>query len=186
MARRSGTGTQGSSIRSHGKGYLVHGGFFYAELQGIDELLDSIKLIAGIAEKLEVIEEALTAGAEIIRKAAHTNNPRADVQMELGDVKMRGVLTGGKRLTMSIGPSEAKWRYTYVETGTRAHEVSPKNKEALKLYQAEGIITKNTLQIPSTAAKPFLRPAFDENKNKAIAKFGEVVWKRFLEITGKG
>jgi len=184
MARRSGTGTQGSTIRSHGKGYLVHGEFIYAELRGIDELLENIKLLGGNMN--EIIEDALTAGAEIIRKAADANNPRADVQMELGDVKMRGVITGGKRLTMSIGPSKAKWRYTYVETGTRAHEVSPKNQEALKLYQAEGIITKNTLQIPSIAAKPFLRPAFDGNKEKAIAKFGEVVRKWFEQILGPG
>ena len=184
MARRSGTGTQGSTIRSHGKGYLVHGEFIYAELRGIDELLENIKLLGGNMN--DIIEDALTEGAEIIRKAADANNPRADVQMELGDVKMRGVLTGGKRLTMSIGPSEDKWRYTFVETGTRAHEVSPKNKEALKLYQAEGIITKNTLQIPSTAAKPFLRPAFDGNKEKAIAKFGEVVRKWFEQILGPG
>jgi HK97 gp10 family phage protein len=184
MARRSGTGTQGSTVRSHGKGYLVHGEFIYAELQGIDELLDNIKLLGG--DMNEIIEDALTQGADVIRKQAAANNPRADVQMELGDVKMRGVLTGGKRLTMSIGPSKDKWRYTYIETGSRAHEVHPKNKEALKLYQAEGLITKKTVEIPSIAAKPFLRPAFDEKQNKAIEKFGEVVRKWFEQILGPG
>jgi HK97 gp10 family phage protein len=166
------------------KGYQVHGDFFYGELQGIDEILENIKLLGGDIN--EIIEDALTQGAEIIRTAADQNNPRADVQMELGDVKMRGVLTGGKRLTISIGPSKDKWRYTFVETGTRAHEIGPKNMEALKLYQAEGIITKNTLEIPSIAAKPFLRPAFDENKDKVLEKFSEVVRKWFKKILGTG
>lgn len=180
--RRSGSGTQGSTIRSHGKGLLVHGEFVYAELEGTDELLQAIDLICGEAEK--VLEEALWEGAEIIRRAADANEPNADIQKDfVDDYGLRGVLTTGSRKTIGIGPSKDKWAYTYLETGTTTHEISPKNKEALVLYPLAMKITKETLTIPGLAAKPFLRPAFDANTQAATKKFGDVVWERFLQIT---
>lgn len=163
------------------KGYTVKGDFFYASLEGTEELLKAIDLICGEAEK--VLEEALQEGAEVIRQAAESNEPDAEILTDfVDDMKLSGVITKGSRKTIAIGPSKAKWAYTYLETGVQPHEVRPKDAEALLLYQAEGKPFAEVIHHPGIVARPFLRPAFDANTNAAIQKFGDVVWKRFMQI----
>lgn len=162
------------------KGYTVAGDFIYAGLEGSQELLQAMELLCGESEK--VLEEALQEGAEVIRRAAASNEPGADIQTDFIDEHLKGVITPGNRKTIAIGPSKKKWAYTYIETGVQPHEVNAKDTEALLMYQAQGQPYAKSMQHPGIVARPFLRPAFDANTGAAIRKFEEVVWKAFNRI----
>ena len=39
--------------------------------------------------------------------------------------------------------------------------------------------------VNSAAPRPWLRPAFDESKDKAVKVFGEKIWKKVKELAAK-
>lgn len=95
----------------------------------------------------KAITESLRAGAAIVRDDARSRVPR-DSGLTARDIKVRVVPRSGKTPTVAIGTSKDKkgrdYIATFIEKGT-AHQ----------------------------QARPFLRPALDENVNAVLRKIGE-------------
>lgn len=108
-------------------------------------------------------QAALKAGAEIIQQAASANAPGSISQAIVIEEVDGGYL---------IGPDEDHFYASFIEFGTTGVSIKPKDKKALK-FEGE----YKALANPSgTPAKPFLRPAYDENKEEVIKAIKEKLY----------
>ena len=62
----------------------------------------------------------------------------------------------------------------YVEYGTRAHTIRPRNKKVLAFNGASGMCFAKKVNHPGTKARPFMETAFNKNAPKFIERL-EVV-----------
>jgi HK97 gp10 family phage protein len=110
-----------------------------------------------------VLRQAVQAGAEVVERAAEGKAPGPGIGTEPAGQAADSV-------TVAVGPLAEKWYYKFFETGTGAHEVRPVEAEALRIgdeYAARAAAG-------GMAARPFLRPALDENEQAAAAAAGVV------------
>jgi len=138
------------------------------------ELIAALRRMSGDVEK--VLQAAVFAGAEVIQDLANQKAPGPHVELKLDPKVRRG------ELWCNIGPDKEHWTYQFLETGATEHEITG----ALLGYQAEGedVVFGSRVQHPGMAAKPFLRPAFDEGKKDAEVKVGDVI-RRAVEALGR-
>ena len=137
----------------------------------------SLKLnrIKGLTKK--AVKLGLLQGGNVIKNAAAENIKRN------GTIKTRTMvrslevkpLTG--KLAVLIGSPSSDPPYpTYIEFGTPPHTISVKNKRVLT--DGKGKFFGKTVNHPGTQAKPFLRPALDENHKDAIFQKGLLLCAR--------
>lgn len=108
-------------------------------------------------------QEALKAGAKIIQEAAASNAPGSIAQAIVIEEKDGGYL---------IGPDEDHFYASFIEFGTTGVTIKPKDAKALKF---EGIY-RAFANPNGTPARPFLRPAYDENKEAVIKAIKEKLY----------
>ena len=137
-------------------------------LDGEEELLKSLQALGEEANR--VLSDAALAGGKVIRDAANPRAPGPHIEM-----KIERSSTGFAEAI--VGPDAEHWHYQFSEFGTAAHAVRPDQKEALRFFSESGEVFAMEVQHPGMAAQPFMRPAYDENKDKAAeataAKFRE-------------
>jgi HK97 gp10 family phage protein len=132
-----------------------------AKIEGGEQLLRALKEMDADLDR--VLEAAALEGAEVIREAAISRAPGDHIEVEVKEVK-RG------HATIEIGPDKDHWYYKFFETGTSAHEVRPVNRKALQITpEAYAMFASPS----GMAARPFLRPAFDEKQAAAEAAVGD-------------
>lgn len=129
------------------------------EIQNMDEVRRAIE--AKILTVGVVMDQAVEAAAEVVREAAAAKAPGPEIGMEKVD-----------KTEYDVGPKKAKFYYAYFETGTNAHTVTPRTRLALK-WGGENYSMRNVVR--GVGARPFLRPAIDENVDRAGAAAGEVI-----------
>ena len=137
---------------------------------------------------------ALNKASRPIIKGARRKVRRrhGDLRKSLGNVIRMEKKTGA--IISIIGPRRGRKRvvdgkpvdpanYAHlVEYGTQPHEIKPRNPAgALPVGNDQ---FAGTVQHPGTPAAPFLRPAYDENKNEAPKDYGEVIGG-FIESEAK-
>jgi len=105
----------------------------------------------------QALEAAAVAGAMVIANGA---NPRAPAPL----IDVEVVERGKGRVTVDVGPPDEKWYWRFKETGAAAHEITG---SPLVFEGDEGLIITAQVQHKGMAADPFLRPAFDEEKDWA-------------------
>jgi HK97 gp10 family phage protein len=119
-----------------------------------------------VAER--VLEKAVTAGAELVRQSAAQLAPRPAMRrrpdtIRLGDsIKVRTTEKGPSFVTVNVG---TKVRYAHlVEYG---HQIVPRTSKRgeRRIGGRRGFV----------APRPFMRPAFDENRESMIARIGDVL-----------
>jgi HK97 gp10 family phage protein len=155
---------------------LAHGDF-QVEIEGFDELEKKLEQLADIYDTVESLLQALEEGAKIIQRAAQENAP--------GEIRtQREVNTRKAKIGVSIGFPRKKWFYMFFETGVQPHEISPKDRQALKL--AGGDIVARVLHHPGMAARPFLRPALDNRGDEAVKAVAAALWKKVDKLLDKG
>lgn len=136
----------------------------------------------------KALNNAVLAGAGVIRKAALANLN--------GVGGRRAIVTAAERVTEHsvtrlIGPHKSKWYLTFREFGTKAHTVKVRRRSDAKVLAnpLTGETFGASVEHPGQRAKPFLRPAFDNNINKtfdAIGKrLGENIEKGAAKLAGK-
>jgi HK97 gp10 family phage protein len=155
--------------RGKGRAALPAGENFV--IDGGDELL--AKLEAMVTDVRAVLDDAVEEGARVIQTEAnlHAPGPHIEIAQEA---------KGTDTVTLAIGPDKEHWYYTFGETGTSQHEVSPRGLRGLKggagalafIGSMGAVITKKTLTIPALAARPFLRPAMDSQGDEAVEAVG--------------
>ncbi len=146
---------------------------FRAELEGDEEL---IKKFYGMEKEFAAgaLEDAAQAGADVIADEANRNAPGPHIETDLKK-KTRAFAA------MEIGPDDDHWYYRFFETGTSAHEVTPKNAGGLELMWMGELIVRMIAHPSGMAAQPFLRPAHDEKKDQAV----EATGREFIAVIDK-
>lgn len=129
------------------------------------------------AAVVETLEQALTAGIKVAHTAALAKAPGQHVVFEI-DQKQRA----RRRLWINMGPDKKHWFYQFYELGWRAHTVKAKKKKFLKFEGREGAVFMKAAEIPAGAARPFLRPALDENQEAIKAAVGEFLRSKLEAI----
>jgi len=134
-------------------------------LEGDKELIKELKRLG--VDVRAALDDALREGAEVVQRAA---NPKAPGEhIEIGDAQVRG--DGGE---IKVGPDDDHWYYRFVETGAAAHTVGASG-QVLKLF-GEDFVT-GSVEHTGFSARPFLRPALDENEGKAQDAMGDELRK---------
>jgi HK97 gp10 family phage protein len=141
------------------------------KIEGMDELVRALDRLQVDVEN--VLEEAAQAGAKVIMEAANQQAPAPNINMETEEKSADSV-------TIAIGPDKDHWYYKFAESGTQPHEITPATAGALVFEGAGGLVVTKEVAHTGMAARPFLRPAADENEGRATEAVGEVI-KRAVE-----
>lgn len=143
--------------------------------------IDDAEVQAALAQMdaavVDVLESALEAGAKVALTAALRRAPGQHVIYEV-DQKQRAK----RSLWINLGPDKKHWFYQFYELGWRAHTIKAKKKKFLKFEGREALIFLKSANIPAGAARPFLRPALDENQETIKAAVGEALRSRLEAI----
>ena len=116
----------------------------------------------------EIIEQAVLSAGDEIQSAAEQNAP-GDGLGVVKEVTKKEPL----EVTVGIGADKDHWYYDIIEFGRRPYRVEPDRAKAL-LIDGEFVSLAN---IPPLEGRPWLRPAFDENSDEAIAEMGRIFWQ---------
>ena len=110
-------------------------------------------------EKRTLIElkKAVKDTAEDIKKDA-----KKKVAYKTGALSRSINTTYGKQGSEAVIKADVS-HASFVEYGTRAHTIRPKNKKALAFNSGNKMTFAKKVNHPGTKAKPFMEPAFNEN-----------------------
>lgn len=176
-------------------------------VKGLSDLHNVLK---NFPVKLEekIMRGGMRAGGKVFLEAARDNVPERTRQLR-NSIRMSGgkdasgtmysVITAGSRDKVynskgrpiknepifEINPNGVKNYKTafyahMVEFGTRRHFIKPSKKKSLFFAG----LAKEVIDHPGARQKPFMRPAYDKNWNKAIEVMAEYVRKR-IDKEGK-
>lgn len=108
--------------------------------------------LSGLTRRVSrrIVREALEFAAEPMRSEASRRAPRAPGAPDLADnmVIANARTTGSEAAAVSVGPARGVYWGLFQELGTSRH-----------------------------GAQPFLRPAFENQKGKAIERVGQEIWR---------
>lgn len=147
----------------------------YKNIKGGAELQKFLDTLPVKVER-NIMRSALRAGAKPIAEEA-----RSLVPIDSGELRdsirvstrsRRGVVSA----SVKAGNKKA-WYWRFVEFGTAAHEIKPKNAKSLFIAG----LFKKLVSHPGAKAKPFMRPALDAKANEAIVAVGEQIKKRLTK-----
>ena len=126
--------------------------------------------VENMAHNQDKIQRAVNKSALSIEKQAKSNLT-ANGSVKTGHLRRHTVAQIG-RLEATIHTSNIKYA-PWVEKGTGAHTIRPKRKKAL--YWAGASHPVKSVRHPGSAAKPFLIPAFKQEKPKFIQNLKEAI-----------
>lgn len=113
------------------------------------------------------LELVATAGATVIERQAASNAGGA-----IGGAMMHATTAKTQHaVEVSVGPSKKAWYAHFVEFGTRAHPVKPRERKALQI----GDRFRARADVGAATARPFLRPAVDMKREEAQDTMGKKV-----------
>ena len=127
--------------------------------------------VASLSDKSEdKIKEVLKNSAFNIESKAK-KNINSNKSVKTGHL-IRSISTDVKGLEATIHTSKLKYA-PMVEFGTKAHIIRPKNKKALYWKGAKRPVKQ--VSHPGSKAKPYLIPAFEDEKDKFINDLKEAI-----------
>jgi HK97 gp10 family phage protein len=132
------------------------------KLEGADDLIAELNAVGlsvkGTTRKgVRAGMKAMQVNAE--RRASSLSTRRGKATKIAISSKSRGSVTG------KLGPSKKKFYLRFLETGARPHIIP-------QTYVRLGRTVRRRLRHPGMAARPWLRPAFDESTTAARQAFG--------------
>ena len=126
--------------------------------------------VENMAHNQDKIQRAVNkSGLSIERQAK--SNLTANGSVKTGHLRRYTVAKFGK-LEATVHTSNIKYA-PWVEKGTGAHIIRPKRKKAL--YWAGASHPVRSVRHPGSAAKPFLIPAFEQEKPKFLQNLKEAI-----------
>ncbi len=147
------------------------------QIEGWKEIEKELKRIGDEAGL--VLEDAVQAGAEIIRQQASDNAP-----VDEGDlanaIEIKTIHNDEQGVVVIIGADYKEAPHSHlVEFGTEEHLIPTDDTNVvLKIL---GRLIRKQIKHPGATPKPFLRPAFDEKIEEAEAAVAEEL-KRALGL----
>lgn len=144
---------------------------FTVRVEGGERLIRKLQQLGlDVSAALEI---SAHAGMEVIHRTADSYAP--------ADMLERETVTRRKNLVeVDMGPPEEKWYWQFLETGTQPHEITPSTASLLVFDGDKGVIRTASVQHPGMEARPFMQPAFDEEKGQAEKEFGQTMKNRAL------
>ena len=118
----------------------------------------------------EKVKQVVKSSAFNIQKNAISNLTK-NKSVITGHLR-RGISTDIKALEATIHTSSIKYA-PGVEFGTKSHIIRPKNKKALYWKGAKHPVKQ--VNHPGSKAKPYLIPAFNQEKDQFLEKLKEVI-----------
>lgn len=125
-------------------------------LEGGEELAAALRALDGGVKA--ALRAAMRAASEPVVDTANAKAPGPHIDAEV-------VSASEGKVTVAVGPDKAHWYYRFLERGAAAHEIT--GSPLLTFDGREGMIRMAGLTHPGMAARPFLRPAFDEKQKAA-------------------
>lgn len=152
---------------------------FFIKVEGLDELVKNTKKASKDLHGLllQTMKKATTKiknDARRIRPGSfknRTGNLRRSID--------RRVFSAAKGVVF-VGEKYGK----YVEFGTRPHIIRPKNAKMLAFRVGGQLVFARQVNHPGSKPYPYMKPAFEENKNKVLkeyAKVAQVVVRRMAK-----
>ena len=147
-------------------------------VKGLAELQ---KFLTQLPVKLEanVMRGALRAGmkkiAPVAKQNIHSISGELAKGLKISTNTRRGVV---RAKLVATGPHRTVAHL--VEYGTAAHSIAPRDGGSLFF---KGLFT-NLVHHPGAQAKPFMRPALDQQSNEAVLATGEYIKKRLAKKHG--
>lgn len=146
------------------------------ELAGAEGLLEGLDEIGKQVRR--ALSRAAQAGARVIQEAANEDAPG------------RFIVTRVRKATqemaeVGIGPDREHWYYTFFEYGATAHEIAGRGMLSLAWEAAGQWIFRRRVHHPGMPARPFLRPAFDENQERAVEATREALDQAIQEALSR-
>ena len=136
-----------------------------------DELNKFSVELSGLSNEIEEdVKKVVKNSAFNIEKNAKSNLTK-NKSVDTGHLR-RGITTDIRGLEAIIHTSNIKYA-PMVEFGTKPHIIRAKNKKALYWKGAKHPIKK--VNHPGSKAKPYLIPAFNQEKDQFLEKLKEVI-----------
>lgn len=142
-------------------------------IEGGEELARQLRRL-GLAAA-DVLPMAVEAGGMVLRDLARPKAPGPEIELEMEK--------GSGKATATIGPAKKKWYYRFFELGTGVGTRSTKGRFVFRGEDGRLRIVRE-IDHPGMAARPFLRPAFDEGQDEAVGKAGDALRSR-IEGVGR-
>lgn len=133
-------------------------------ITGQEDLIRKLRQTGANVEA--ILEEAVHAAAQVINDAAEEQAPGPHIEQETTRKTPRRVVVG-------VGPDKKRWYYKFAEAGAGAHDIRAKKKKALSFEGQGGAVVVGGVRHPGQQARPFLRPAIDNNAGEATAAMGD-------------
>ena len=146
---------------------------------GGDEIVRKLRALGVNMERAQ--EVVLRAGAEVVRQAA-ADNVRSVSSSVASDITIQRVGDEGGAVVIGIAPTRKTWYAVFLERGTRPHTVKARSGKALRFIGPSGDVYRRSIQHPGTKARPFMRPAADENHERIVNAVGDKA-RTILEIS---
>ncbi len=137
-------------------------------LEGEDELRRKLESIQNAMKT--IVEPAIQAGADLV---AADGNRRSNTDHVKTEVKGRKP----DQVTIDIGPDKEHFYLQFQETGTVSHTEPIRGSKILAFEGEQGLVFTTKVQHPGVPARPFLRPAIDENQDRITQVTGEIFRK---------
>ena len=143
------------------------------KLEGEKELLAALAALQ--MDVQDVLEAAVQAGAEVVKRAANQDAPGPNIEAETVERK-------SSHVTVAVGPDKEHWYYRFAESGTEAHEVTGK---PLAFIGDDGNwVFPTRIDHPGTEAEEFLESALERNSGAAEEAMGDE-FRKAVEKNGK-
>ena len=123
---------------------------------------------------------------QVIIKEAKANLKQVGGRRFLKDMTVKTSVTMKRavaRIGAKVGTPLSKIGHL-IEGGTRPHVILPKRRPVM--ISKDGIFRGRRVEHPGTRAKPWLNPAMEENRQRAITKFGDLVVDEMEKAIRKG
>lgn len=134
-------------------------------VQGMDKIEQALKALPLKLAK-NVMRGALAQAGNVYAKAARENIKRVTTKRSGRLLKSVSVSTRSWSDGRVTGSVKAKAYYAHmIERGTQAHTIRAKQGKAVSL---KGEAAYKRVDVEGIKARPFMRPAFDQNSQRAI------------------
>lgn len=140
-----------------------------AVITGENELMARLNRLANDLKK-SITEEALLAGAAVVKREAARNAPGSIAQSIVIELDDRAPIPRAR-----IGPDKDHWWANIIEFGARRHRIKIKTKTVLTEGQE---FYGKEINHPGFRKRPFMRPALDDNRAEIEREMGRVIARR--------
>lgn len=145
------------------------------KIEGGEELRRKLNEL-GEAMAGAALRRAGEAGAKVLQSAANRRAPGPHIETEV-------VEAGADSVTVAIGPDKDHFYYQFFETGAAAHDI--KGRPLLVFEGREGTVFTPGVKHPGMGARPFLRPAIDEQGDAAAKAAAEALRAEVQRVVRK-